>query len=64
MINEMPLKIIKKHFNGRSINLDTFFGFVKVLVRSPKDVKRPMLPTKFKCKSIYPTGEWIGSYLS
>ena len=67
MLNDMPLNLIERILDPerlKLIDLDEFFGFVKVVVKCPKSVKRPMLPTNFNGKTIYPTGEWIGTYFS
>ena len=67
MLKDMPLNLIERIIDPvrlKLIDLDEFFGFVKVVVRCPKSVKRPMLPVKFKGKTIYPTGTWIGTYFS
>ena len=64
MVNEMPLKVVKKHVNGSDINLDTFFGFVDVKVTLPSTIERPLLPTKDGGRTIFPTGSWSGVYFS
>ena len=45
-------------------NLDHFFGFVKCKVTISKDVLKPILPYKYKGKTIFPTGNWEGVYFS
>ena len=64
MLNNMPLKFIKNHSTGRSIDLNTFFGFVKVNVKLPQTVDRPLIPFKHKGRTIYPTGSWTGVYFT
>ena len=63
MCKPMPLKLIKYYEDMSSINLFDFFGFCKVEVESP-DTLRPILPVKYKDKTIFPTGKWIGIYFS
>jgi len=63
MCKPMPLKLIKYYEDMSSINLFDFFGFCKVEVESP-DTLRPILPVKYRDKTIFPTGKWIGIYFS
>jgi len=46
------------------MDLMSFFGFCEVEVTCPDTVKRPVLPVKYKGKTIYPTGTWQGVYFS
>ena len=67
MLKDMPLKLIKIIKNSellKDLNLDKFFGFLKVEVYCPNTVKRPMLPVKYNGKTIYPTGRWVATYFS
>ena len=45
-------------------NLNNFFGFLKVEVTCPRNIKVPLLPCKYQGKTIFPTGKWIGTYFS
>ena len=67
MLNDMPLiptDIIIEEDKLKLIHLDDIFGFVKVIVKCPENLKRPVLPIKYKGKTIYPTGSWIGTYFT
>jgi hypothetical protein len=64
MSNPMPLEIIKYYNDMSSINLENFFGYVLAQIYCPKNMIRPVLPYKYKGKTIYPTGIWIGVYFS
>ena len=64
MSNSMPLEIIKYYKDMSSINLENFFGYVLAQKYCPKNMIRPVLPYKYKGKTIYPTGIWIGVYFS
>jgi len=64
MKKPMPFEFIKYYNNMIGINLMNFFGFCEVEVNCPKDMKRPVLPVKYKGKTIYPTGTWQGVYFS
>ena len=44
--------------------LKDFFGFLEVEVECPTTVTKPMLPVKYKGKTIYPTGKWTATYFS
>lgn len=64
MLKPMPYKIIKFYGEKDEINLDNFFGFLKVKVECPDSVTRPVLPLRVNGKTIYPKGTWFGTYLS
>jgi len=73
MCKPMPFELIRKvkDFSPRprpwaeaNFNLNNFFGFLKVEVNCPLNVKVPVLPNKYNGKTIFPTGIWIGTYLS
>ena len=65
MLKPMPFELIRKFkVIDPNFNLDKFFGYLKVEVNAPKDLKTPLLPCKFKGKTIFPTGKWIGIYFS
>ena len=57
MMKDMPYELIRKvNIFEENFNLNTFFGYLKVLVNSPKDIKTPLLPCKHNGKTIFPTG--------
>lgn len=65
MMKPMPYELLRKiKINENNFNLNSFFGFLKVEVNSSKDIKIPLLPCKYKGKTIYPTGSWTGVYFS
>lgn len=65
MLNDMPVNIKSKNFVfGPDFDLNKFFGFLQVEVTAPKDLIIPMLPFKYKGKTIFPTGRWYGTYFS
>jgi DNA polymerase type B, organellar and viral len=63
MLNPMPLDFIQK-YEGSDINLDSFFGFLEVEVTTPQNITKPILPVKYEGKTIFPTGQWTGTYFS
>ena len=66
MCEPMPYEFIRKFTlkEGDNFNLDNFFGFIKVEVNCPLNVKVPVLPCKYNGKTIFPTGIWIDTYFS
>ena len=67
MLELMPLKlleIITDAVKLKNLDLDNFFGFMKVEVTCPSHIKRPLLPVKHNGRTIYPTGTWIATYFS
>lgn len=65
MMKDMPYELIRKvQIFENNFYLNTFFGYLKVVVNSPKDIKTPLLPCKHNGKTIFPTGSWIGTYFS
>lgn len=65
MMNSMPVNIKERHYHlSKDFDLNNFFGFLHVEVTAPKDLIVPMLPFKYKGKTIFPTGTWIGTYFS
>ena len=68
MMRPMPFELIRKiTFKdpiNTNFNLDNFFGYLKVEINCPLNVKVPVLPCKYKGKTIFPTGVWIGTYFS
>lgn len=59
MMKPMPFELIRKiKFNtySSSFNLNNFFGYLKVEVTCPKDIKVPVLPCKYNGKTIFPVG--------
>jgi hypothetical protein len=54
-----------KRVEGKTINLDTFYGFLKVNVYCPDNIKRPILPVKDSNGNLLtPTGKFSGIYYS
>lgn len=43
---------------------NTFFGFIKAHIEVPASTEKPMLPYRYGGKTIFPTGQWIGTYFS
>lgn len=64
MLKPMPFKMIKFHNDMKKINLNNFFGFIKVEVTINKSVKKVLLPRRLDDKIIYQTGKFIGTYFS
>ena len=64
MLNSMPFKLIKKHFNMDGVELDNFFGFCLAEITCPDSIALPVLPVKLDGKTIYPKGQWTGTYFS
>jgi hypothetical protein len=58
MMKPMPFELIRKFIVDPLLkfNLDNFFGFLKVEVSCPKNIKVPILPHKYNGKTIFPTG--------
>jgi hypothetical protein len=58
MMKPMPFKLIRKIIFQDNIgfNLNNIFGYLKVEVTCPKNIKIPVLPCKFNGKTIFPTG--------
>jgi hypothetical protein len=54
----MPFELLRKikFKNISDFNLDGLFGYLKVEVSCPQNIKVPVLPCKFKGKTIFPTG--------
>lgn len=64
MLNSMPFKLIKKHFNMDGVDLNNFFGFCLAEITCPDSICKPVLPVRLDGKTIYPKGQWIGTYFS
>jgi hypothetical protein len=64
MLQPMPYELIKHHQNMSTINLDNFVGFCLCEVTTPKNINKPLLPYKFKGKTIFPRGTFMGVYFS
>lgn len=64
MLNDMPLELIKIHENMDFKDIENFFGFIDCLVESPPIIKVPILPFKYKAKTIFPVGSWRSTYFS
>jgi len=62
----MPFKLIRKitFVNNNGFNLNNFFGYLKVEITCPKNIKVPVLPCKHNGKTIFPIGKWVGTYFS
>src|SRR6202042_1242095 len=54
MKNDMPLNLIKIHKDMNGVNLIDFFGYIEVDVYCPTSMLRPVLPFKYKDRTIYP----------
>lgn len=64
MLNKIPLDFIRFIKDMSTFSLKDFFGFVKVEVTCPNNLARPVLPHKFRGKTIFPVGTWVGTYFS
>jgi hypothetical protein len=65
MKKPMPFELIRKiKVHENNFNLGSFFGFLKVEVNSPNNIRTPLLPCKYQGKTIFPTGSWTGTYFS
>lgn len=64
MCKPMPVNLKTFHKDMSNMQLEDFFGFVKVEVECPETILIPTLPTKHKDKTIYPHGKWIDTYFS
>lgn len=64
MLNKMPLEPVAYIKDMSNIELNDFFGFVKVRVTCPTSITRPILPLKTGGKTIFPVGTWEGTYFS
>jgi hypothetical protein len=64
MCNLIPQKIIKKYENMDNVELDSFFGFCLAEIQTPENILKPLLPMKWKGKTIYPKGKWKSVYFS
>jgi len=56
------LKKVHKHLNNTK--LEDFFGFINCEILIDSNVLKPMVPFKYKGKTIFPTGEIKGTYFS
>jgi hypothetical protein len=64
MCEDMPFELIKHHNDLTNHDLKEFFGFCLAEIHCPQNIKIPLLPFKYKGKTIYPIGRWIGVYFS
>ena len=69
MSKPMPFEIIKYYSNMNNLNLieNDLFGFFEAEIRSPNNIKYPILPYKNNKTyngTIFPLGEWKGVYFS
>ena len=62
MMKDLPLKPLR--WVDNSVKLEDFFGFALVKVYCPVTIKKPILPFRYKNKTIFPTGSWVGVYYS
>lgn len=62
MMKDLPLKPLR--WVDNSVKLEDFFGFALVKVYCPVTVKKPILPYRYKNKTIFPTCSWVGVYYS
>ena len=66
MLKPMPFNLIAS-YNGencKNINLNTFFGFLHLDIECPDSISKPILPFKYKGKTIFPCGIWTSTYFS
>ena len=66
MLKPMPFNLIAS-YNGencKNINLNTFFGFLHLDIECPDSISKPILPFKYKGKTIFPRGIWTSTYFS
>nr|YP_009517239.1 DNA polymerase [Myochromella boudieri]AYE93153.1 DNA polymerase [Myochromella boudieri] len=63
MCKPMPHFIKKFHKDLSVIKLEDFFGFCLAEIQTPNNLK-PLLPYKYKGKTIYPNGIFTGVYFS
>src|ERR1700753_2047068 len=65
MLKPMPYNLVKPRLiDLTNRNLDSFFGFAECLIYCPLDMLRPVLPFHHNGKTIYPVGNWKGTYFS
>ena len=65
MLKPMPYNLVKPRLIDLSNrSLDSFFGFAECLIYCPLDMLRPVLPFHHLGKTIYPVGNWKGTYFS
>ena len=64
ILHRIPFNIKGFIKDMSNVDLNKFFGFVKVEVTCPDTVTRPILPVKHQGKTIYPRGKWVGTYFS
>jgi len=65
MLKPMPYNLINPRLIDLSNrSLDSFFGFAECLIYCPKNMLKPVLPFHHLGKTIYPVGNWKGTYFS
>ena len=69
MINPMPMEMLPFLKMDRILDLyknglGDFFGFLKVTISCPDSVFRPVLPFKYKGKTIHPRDTFTATYFS
>ena len=66
MCKPMPLVLLET-LTGKGLenfDLANFFGFIELELECPQSVKRPVLPLRWKNRTIYPRGRFSGVYFS
>ena len=62
MKNLMPYKLLSVNKIDESLtSWLNIFGFIDVEIYCSEDVKIPLIPAKYNNKTIFPTGNWIGT---
>jgi hypothetical protein len=64
MCKPLPGAIKKVHKDLNNTKLEDFFGFINCEILIDSNVLKPMVPFKYKGKTIFPTGEIKGTYFS
>ena len=64
MCKPLPGTIKKIHKNNKEIELSNFFGFIECEIIVDSNILKPMVPFKYKGKTIFPTGDISGIYFS
>ena len=67
MKKDMPFEIIKFYEVGSMSNISitsSIFGFFEAEIRTPSNIKHPILPLRFENETIYPIGKFKGTYFS
>jgi hypothetical protein len=64
MCKPLPGTIKKIHKTNAEIKLNDFFGFIECEITISCNILKPMVPFKYKGKTIFPTGDISGIYFS